>query len=225
MAPPRTLPEALAEAAQSGEGYVFAARDAETRRSYAEMFDAAQRAASVFRATGLRRGDLVALIVDEAEWFLTALFGASSAGVIPASLYPPSTSSDRRRYLEATAAILRNARARAVVTTAALASELEEMRSTCPDLDSVISAADLQAGTMPCAGAPLTESTRVVPAFSPGGVSIDDIAFVQFTSGSTSAPKGVAVTHRSLAANIEAINGPAGLASSSSSSGPKPYGV
>ena len=143
MAPLRTLPEALAAAAQSREGYVFAVRDSETRRSYAEMFDASQRAASAFRTTGLRRGDLVALIVDEAECFLTTLFGASSAGLIPASLYPPSTSSDRRRYLDATAAILRNARARAIVATAALASELEDMRSTCPDLDYVISSADL----------------------------------------------------------------------------------
>jgi fatty-acyl-CoA synthase len=52
-----------------------------------------------------------------------------------------------------------------------------------------------------------------VQAFRPA-VSLDDVAFVQFTSGSTSAPKGVAITHRSLAANIEAINGPAGLDSS-----------
>jgi fatty-acyl-CoA synthase len=202
MAPLRTLPEALAEAAQSGEGYVFAARDRETRRPYAELFDASQRAASVFRATGLRRGDLVALIVDEAECFLTALFGASSAGVVPASLYPPSTSSDRRSYLDATAAILRHAHVRAVVTTSVLASEIEEMRSTCPDLDFVISTGDLL--------------TQVAAAFTPAGVSLDDIALVQFTSGSTSAPKGVAVTHRNLAANIDAINGPAGLASSSS---------
>ncbi|MEO8256743.1 MAG: fatty acyl-AMP ligase [Acidobacteriota bacterium] len=206
----RTLPEALADAAASGEGYVFAGPDQETPRSYAAMREASRRAASVFQARGLGRGDLVALIIDEAEDFLIALFGASSAGLIPASLHPPSTSSDRRRYLEATAAILRNARARAIVTTASASSELEELRASCPDLALVIATAELRVSPTPA----ITADADDRPSSSPVGVSLDDVAFVQFTSGSTSAPKGVVVTHRSLAANIAAINGPGGLASS-----------
>jgi len=104
----RTLPEALTDAAESGEGYAFAGRAGEVRRSYAEMHAASRHAASGFQARGLRPGDLVALTVDDSEHFLTALFGASWAGVIPASLHPPSTSSDRRRYLDATAPKLKD---------------------------------------------------------------------------------------------------------------------
>jgi Acyl-CoA synthetases (AMP-forming)/AMP-acid ligases II len=51
------------------------------------------------------------------------------------------------------------------------------------------------------------------PPFEPDRLpSLDDIAFVQFTSGSTSTPKGVVLSHRNVSANVEAINGPAGLA-------------
>ena len=60
---------------------------------------------------GLTRADLVAVIVADAAEFLTALFGASMAGVVPASLYPPATTTELRQYLRATAGILQSARA------------------------------------------------------------------------------------------------------------------
>ena len=48
--------------------------------------------------------------------------------------------------------------------------------------------------------------------------SLDDLAFVQFTSGATSEPKGVALTHRNLCENVNAINGPHGLATTDADS-------
>ena len=204
----RTLPEALAAAARSGEGYTFVASgpgspgSSDTRRSYADMQRAARGVARGLRAAGLRRGDLVALVIGDAEQFLSTLFGAAIAGVVPASLYPPATMSDLVGYLEQTAAVLRRAGARAVVASPALAPELEILRATCPDLQVVLSSEGLDA-----------------PGSDPDGTpSLDDIAFVQFTSGSTSMPKGVALSHRNLAANVEAINGPGGLGSSDTDS-------
>ena len=198
MANLRTLPEALAEAARGDEGYVFAMNGAEVRRSYPQLREASLRVARALRELGLRRGDLVALVIGDAEQFLTTLFDASMAGVVPTSLYPPATMSDLPRYLNATASLLRAAGARAVVTTGALQAGLEQVRSNCPGLAIVVARETLDA-----------------PALEPDTrVSLDDIAFVQFTSGSTSAPKGVVITHRNLSANINAISGPAGLASS-----------
>jgi len=192
----RTLPRALAEAALTDHGYTFITAGAEVRRSYADIQERALRVARSLREAGLRRGDLVAIVVGEAEQFLTTLFGASIAGLIPASLYPPATMGDLEAYLQLTSGVLRSACARAVVTTAALAAGFDELRSTCPDLVLVVTWDGLDA-----------------PALRPDPwPSLDDIAFVQYTSGSTSAPKGVALTHRNLAANVEAINGPAGLA-------------
>jgi len=201
MAPPdeeqvRTLPEALDEAARSNEGYTFVDRGGEVRRSYADVRHASLRLAGALRSAGLERGDLVALMINDAESFLTALFGASLAGLIPASIAPPTVTGELSRHFDLTAGILRAAGARAVIASAALVNGIEAVRASCPALEMVLSRDDLDA-----------------PALEPGmPPSLDDLAFVQFTSGSTCAPKGVALSHRNLAANIDAINGPAGLA-------------
>ncbi len=142
MHAPRTLPEMLAEASRGEHGYRFVSSRGETVRSYAEIHDRALRLASALRALGLRRGDLVALVVADHEQFLTSFFGASMAGAVPASLYPPATTSDLPRYLEATAAVLRSCGSRAVITSAGLRPHLDALRAVCPDLSIVAACED-----------------------------------------------------------------------------------
>jgi fatty-acyl-CoA synthase len=196
----RTLPVMLAEASRGEHGYRFISSREETLRSYAKLHDRALRLANALRALGLRRGDLVALVVADHEQFLTSLFGVSLAGTVPASLYPPATTSDLPRYLESTTAVLRSCGARAVITSAGLLPHLDALRTACPAL-SVVSTYDMLDAPATAGAAPVSDT---------------DIAFVQFTSGSTSAPKGVAITHRNLAANIRAFSGASGLAASTS---------
>jgi acyl-CoA synthetase (AMP-forming)/AMP-acid ligase II len=191
----RTLPEALADAARGDAGYCFVSAGAERWRSFAEIRASALRVARALALRGLRRGDLVALVLPDGEQFLTALFGASIAGVIPASLYPPATTGDLPRYIELTAAILNVAEARAIVTSRALAPAFDAARAVCPRLSLVLCREDLDADA---------DEPRAAP-------SLDDIAFVQFTSGSTSTPKGVALTHANVAANIAAFSGSEGV--------------
>jgi fatty-acyl-CoA synthase len=200
MSVPRTLPDMLAEASRGDQGYRFVSSRGESVRSYASIHGRARRLASALGALGLRRGDLVALVVADHEQFLTSLFGASMTGVVPASLYPPATTSDLPRYLESTAAVLRSCAARAVITTAGLQPHLDSLRATCPALSLVAAHDTLDAPA----------GTRAL------SVSDTDIAFVQFTSGSTSAPKGVVITHRNLMANVGAFCGPAGVGASAS---------
>jgi fatty-acyl-CoA synthase len=200
----RTLVEALADAASAGTGYRFVrpapnggtASCDEQERSFADVQRRAWQIARSLREAGLRRGDLCAIVLPDAEEFLSTLFGASLAQVVPASIHPPATTGDIPRYFELTAQTLRSAGARAVVTAAELAPDFEALRFLCPSLSTV-----------------LTYSSLDAPAIEPASrPSLDDIAFVQFTSGSTSAPKGVVLSHRNVSANIDAINGPDGLA-------------
>src|SRR4029077_6194349 len=107
-------------AARSTEGYIFVTGGLEVRRSYVEIQDASFSVARALREAGLKRGDLVALVINDAELFLTALFGASIAGLVPASVAPPTVTGEPSRYFELTARTLRTAGARAVVASAAL---------------------------------------------------------------------------------------------------------
>jgi acyl-CoA synthetase (AMP-forming)/AMP-acid ligase II len=193
----RTLPEALADAARTDAGYCFVSGDVETWRPYADIRAASLGVARALTDAGLRRGDLVALVLADPEQFLTTLFGASIAGAVPASMYSPATPGDESRDMQLTAAILGASQARAVVTTRALAPSFDAVRDQCPSLELVLCREDLNA--------PVSEPLAL-PA--PG-----DIAFVQFTSGSTSTPKGVTLTHANVSANIDAFRGPSGVAS------------
>jgi fatty-acyl-CoA synthase len=202
MARWRTLVDALDEAARSGEGYTFVSEGIETRRSYAEIRGASGRVARGLLAAGLKPGDLVAVVIADAEAFLTVLFGSAQAGMVPATMAPPTTTGGLSQYFELTTRTVRTARARAVITSRGLLAGFDAMRARCTELALVVTPDDLTRVELEHAGAGEPSAP---------GCGADDVALVQFTSGSTSAPKGVALSHRNLCANIDAINGPTGL--------------
>jgi fatty-acyl-CoA synthase len=196
MAVARPLPAALAGAAATGAGITFlASGGVEIHRSYGDLRRAALSVARALADSGLRRGDLVALILSDAEQFLTALFGVSMAGLVPASLTSPATAGELPPYLEHIAAVLRVSGASGVVTTPLLAPPLIAARASFPNVSLIVA----------------REALNAPPAELELSPRLDEVAFVQFTSGSSCAPKGVALTHANLSANIDAFNGPSGI--------------
>jgi amino acid adenylation domain-containing protein len=134
-------------------------------------------------------GERALLLFPAGLEFISAFFGCLYSGVIGVPTYPPTA----RRPQPRLQAIARDAGARFVLTTADVASRRAELETQMPELrEKVWIATDAIPGNLT---ADWTERT-------PGG---EAVAFLQYTSGSTSDPKGVIVTHGNLLHNEELI--------------------
>lgn len=160
------------------------------RLSYAELLARAEALASRLRATG-EPGDRAVLIFPPGFEFMIGLFGCLIAGLIAVPMMVPRRQSPR----DAGGGILADCRPRFALTTT-------EMLAARPDL------AERFAGTgieLLATDSAVAEPDRVVLRPRRG-----DIAVLQYTSGSTSAPKGVIVSHGNLLANVEMITAASG---------------
>jgi len=158
--------------------------------SYTALERASARYGGALQALGLAKGDRVALILPAAEDFILCFFGAMRAGIIPVPIYPPLGLGQLQGYLDNTRHIVAKSGARALVTTAQIKRLLGTVQAAAPSLEQVVAVEGIR------------ESLEVLRPAKLGG---DDVAFLQFTSGSTSRPKGVSLTHANLMANVKCI--------------------
>jgi acyl-CoA synthetase (AMP-forming)/AMP-acid ligase II len=159
--------------------------------SFHDLRLAAQLRAAHYAAAGLGRGDRVALVIPEGDQFIPAFLGALWGGLIPVPLYPPLSLGKLDAFMDSLVSILNVAKPRVLVTNERVAKVLWSAVGRIPSIEKVLTTEELakDAGALPPAA----------------DVRDDEVAFLQFTSGSTALPKGVMVTHGSLAANCAAI--------------------
>jgi acyl carrier protein len=160
-----------------------------TPLTYGQLLERASRVAAGLRARALGPHPAVALMLPTSHEFFVAFFGVLLAGGIPVPIYPPFRLSQIVEHLRRQTLILRNAEARLLVTTAETARLGRLLHLRVPTLAAVTTTDEL--GAAP---------PGLLPAIRP-----DDVALVQYTSGSTGDPKGVVLTHANLLANIRAI--------------------
>ena len=164
----------------------------ETTLTFAEL-DGRARAIGARLAEQLQPGDRALLVYPPGLEFISAFFGCLYAGVVAT----PATYPKPRRPLPRMSRIAQDSGAVVALTTQqTLATiDLEQQDDAARNLDWVatdtLAAAD--------------------DAWRPHEAVGDDLAFLQYTSGSTSEPKGVMVSHANLLANLEAIRNAFGL--------------
>lgn len=195
---PRTLVEALDDVSSRHElGFSHWAdeRGPVDFVSHADLRQRARRLAAAMLEMGLEPGDRVALILPDSSQFIAAMFGCMIAGMIAVPIYPPMNLSQLKSYLANTAHILRRASCRLVMTDGQVRAALGTLMADVPGLRGIEVLTALE-GRMNAQAEP-----RIAPP------TADSVAFLQFTSGSTSQPKGVTLTHAQLLANINAFGG------------------
>jgi len=175
--------------------YTFLA-DGETENAaltYAQLDRRARTIAAELSDRGAKPGDRAILLYPPGLDFISAFFGAIYAGVIAVPCYPPHRL-QLARSLPRLTAILANAEPSLVLCTAEVAATIPAWIEHAPELNAL---QWIATDTLEDDAAVTWKEPEIGPS---------TLAFLQYTSGSTAAPRGVMVTHGNLLHNLDVIN-------------------
>lgn len=188
-----TLHEVLAAAARTEHGLTFVGmHEQETWLSYREVYRRARQTARALVELGIRPGDRVAIGVPTSPLFMDAFFGTVLAGAVPAPCHPSPRAGRTDDYEARIVRMLGVIGTRLILADASTRTVLEVAAAVArPEL-----------------------GCRVVEALVPNAVGeqaevaveAGALGLIQFSSGSTSTPKGVALPHRSLVAQLAMLD-------------------
>lgn len=168
----------------NGRGQLLEALPYRTLR--VQAIETAQR----LLGTGLERGDRVAIVAESDGDFARIFFGCQYAGLVPAPLPLPIAFGGRDAYIGTLRGMISASGARAVVVPDLISSWTQD----------IVDGLDLAFGGSPASllACPLLD--RALPQ-----IDENDLSYLQFSSGSTRFPMGVAVTQKAGMANARSI--------------------
>lgn len=188
MRPLRLLHESLHRAAATAAGRPAVIVEGQPY-SYAQLHDAATRLASALNAMGVARGDRVAVYMDNTWPCVVSIYAILMAGAA-FLIVNPQTKADKLAF------ILEDSGARALLSDAHLAAEIQAARAQLASPPLLVCSGD--AAALP--GALEFDATIAAAAtrLPPNATIPLDLASLIYTSGSTGNPKGVMQTHQSM---------------------------
>ena len=171
--------------------------------TFAELYSAGQRCAEQLARIGVPPGGRVSLMLPTSRAFFVTYTGILLAGAVPVPIYPPFRADRIEEYAGRQSAILNNAEACLLLTFRRAEAVAKLLKPRVRSLEHVLDAYKF------------IDAAEKAPPPSPGALPADlrgnrirkpnDIALLQYTSGSTGNPKGVTLTHANLLANMRAI--------------------
>lgn len=161
----------------------------ESRMTYAELDRQARAIGTVLQRKGAAGTPVLLLHAPSLE-YIAAFFGCLYAGAIAVPAYPPHSA----RMLPRIQAIMKDTQAKIVLTSTEILASLRSNQALLPALEQL----DWIATD--------TLDSRLAEMWQEPVIRKEDLAFLQYTSGSTDIPKGVMVAHSNLMHNLSMIS-------------------
>lgn len=157
---------------------------------YAHLWQGAAAVCAGLRFHGLQPGEQVAIMLPTGSDFFFSFYGILMAGATPVPIYPPMRLRQIEDHMQRQRGILNNARAKILITFDEIKPLACIIKPQVESLDAVVTVDELSA----------LQGNSEQPV-----LHSNDIALLQYTSGSTGNPKGVVLSHANLLANIRAM--------------------
>jgi fatty-acyl-CoA synthase len=187
----RNIVDFLKFAARTENGIrFFGNRGIEKEIPYNVLWEESKLVAQNLLKNGLKKGQRVAIVLPTCEDFIKAFFGTLLAGGVPSCLYPPVRLAKVDEWKEQTAYQLMKLEAQIILTDHILFGVLGEPASMAQIPKGIKTVKSL---------------LKVTEFVNLPEVGLQDLAFIQFSSGTTGHPKPVAISHQNVIENVESI--------------------
>jgi fatty-acyl-CoA synthase len=167
--------------------------DGDLRLTYEQFFERCDRWSTALRALGVKQGDRVAYIAPNTHAMLESFYAVPQLGAVLVPL-------NYRLIAADFAYLINHSGAHVVCAHSDYLDAVDSIRSELPNVASFVALEGVRDGWLDYER--LLADARVDDAFEPAQIEETDLLTINYTSGTTSRPKGVMITHRNAYINV-----------------------